>query len=925
MRNTTALYAQADQFAHKFNGETDEDGEAKTFMDELFKVFGLDRYTLARFEYPTKRHSSGRKGRADLFWRSKLLIEAKSGHLDKDTDWQNTFDQAFDYVKGLQYADSRPEYILLINFKRLKLYRLDDTPNQQRLKPVLVCDIALLAFADNLHHFAFFLTAQKDLEAQEIKVNQQAAQLIATIHDSIELKQYDTQQAAILLSQILFCLFAEDTGIFQPLQFTRYIAQFEQQPQQLGKVLLQLFEALNTPDKQRKNLDNQLKTFPYINGSLFSTTLTQAPPTTAGVYQSLYDACLYDWSAISPEIFGSLFQAVMNPNERRSLGAHYTSEANILRLLNPLLLSNLKTEFANIRTDKRKVELFRQKLNKLTFLDPACGCGNFLVVTYRELRLLDMQIVEVLQGKQAVIDTALLSNVPLTNFYGYEIDPTSVQIAIIALWLTEHQMNVKFLDSFGVAKPSIPLHDAANILCCNSLHTPWQKNIDYIIGNPPFVGKHLQNPAQKTDMEQIWGKVSSAGVLDYVTCWHLTAAKYVQTRPTTRIAFVSTNSIAQGEQTGILWSELFGTYGIKIQFAHQTFKWTNEAKGIAAVHCVIIGFGKNDVPQKYLFEYDDIKGEPTMRVVKNISPYLIEGSNVLIIARTKPICEITDMMKGSQPTDGGYLLFSDEEKTAFLAKEPQAQKWIKPFISAHEYLNGKNRWCLWLVDAQAFELKAMPEVLKRMEAVRKMRQESKKQATVKWADKPALFTEIRQPKNNYVLIPSHSSENRTYIPFAYLTADYILNNSCFSIPNATLYLFGQITSKMHMAWVKYVCGRLKSDYRYSNTIVYNNYPFPREVSDKKKQAVTIAAQAVLDVRVVEQAKGNTLADLYDPLTMPPALVKAHDALDRAVDKCYRDAPFTTEAKRIEFLFDLYEQYTAGLFVVPKKGKRGSKP
>ena len=915
------IYNRADQFAHKFNGETDENGEAKTFMDELFKVFGLDRYALARFEYPTERHLSGRKGRADLFWRSKLLIEAKSAHLDKDTDWQNTFNQAFDYVKGLQYADSRPEYILLINFKRLVLYRLLDTANEQRLKPTLVCDIALLEFADNLHHFEFFLTAQKDLEDHEIKVNQQAAQYIATIHDSIELKQYDTQHTAILLSQILFCLFAEDTGIFQPLQFTNFIQQYEQQPQQLGSALLQLFATLNTPNEQRNTSNAPLKEFPYINGSLFSTTLTQAPPTTAGVYHALYNACLYDWSAISPEIFGSLFQAVMNPNERRSLGAHYTSETNILRLLNPLLLTNLKAEFALIRTDKRKVELFRQRLNKLTFLDPACGCGNFLVVTYRELRLLDMQIVDVLQGKQAVIDTALLSNVPLTNFYGYEIDPTSVQIATIAMWLTEHQMNAKFLDRFGMAKPSIPLRHAANITHTNALHTPWQTNIDYIIGNPPFVGKQYQNPEQKADIEQIWGKVSGAGVLDYVTCWHLSAAKYLQTHPTTRVAFVSTNSIAQGEQTGILWSELFGRYGIKIQFAHQTFKWNNEAKGIAAVHCVIIGFGKTDVSQKYLFEYDDIKGEPTMQVVKNINGYLVDGRDIVITNRTKPLCNVSEIIKGSETTDDGHLMLSTEEVNLIKNKYPDAVQYIRPFIGGGDFIKGVVRYCLWLKDANINIIRKVPLIMQKVEDVRIFRSKSSKERTRYWAKYPMLFSEDRQPNSRYLFIPKVSSERRNYIPFGYVEPNFIINNTASYILDASLYQFGLIQCKLHMAWVKYVCGRMKSDFIYSNKIVYNNYPFPRDVSDKKKQAVEVAAQAVLDVRATEQAKGNTLADLYDPLTMPPALLKAHDALDRAVDKCYRDAPFTTEAKRIEFLFDLYEQYTAGLFAVDKKKRK----
>jgi hypothetical protein len=918
-----ALRNRADQFAHKFNGETDEDGEAKTFMDALFAVFNLDRYALARFEYPTKRYSSGKRGRADLFWRGKLLIEAKSGHLDKDTDWENTLTQALDYVKGMSKASNRPEYVLLLNFKRLKLYRLTDSKTQKRVVPNLLCDIPLLAFAQHLDHFAFFLTAKQDLEENEIKANQEAAQLIATVHDSLELQHYGTQNAAILLSQILFCLFAEDTGIFEALQFTHYIKQYEQQPEQLGNALLQLFEQLNTPEKQRDKNKPIAAQFPYINGSLFRNSGNQIPPTTAGVYQSLYNACLYDWSAISPEIFGSLFQAVMNPNERRTLGAHYTSETNILRLLNPLFLTELKAELKAAQRDRKKLERFRLKISQLQFLDPACGCGNFLVVTYRELRLLDIQVVAQLQGAQMVTDTSLLSNIPLHHFWGYEIDPTAAHIATIAMWLTEHQMNVKFLDTFGVAQPSIPLNDAAQIINTNSLHIDWQPNMNFIVGNPPFVGKHLQNDAQKKDVERLFKGVNGAGNMDYVACWHLTAAQYLNQHPQTRVAFVSTNSIVQGEQTGILWGELFGKYHIKIQFAHQTFKWSNEAKGIAAVHCVIIGFGKDDLKEKTIFEYPDIAKDPIATAAKNISPYLVEGNDVLIVGRTTPICSnIAKMTWGNKPVDGGNLILADDEKDAFIKIEPNSQKYILPLISAREFLHGQKRWCIWLVDTPLTELRQMPHLLKRINAVKEMRLASSDEGARKLALFPTMFRDKQNP-DNYIVIPNHSSENRDYIPFGFFTKNHIPHNSCSIIADGGLYLFGQISSKMHMTWVRYVCGRIKSDYRYSNTVVYNNYPFPQVILAHRREAVAAAAQAVLDARAPYIAQGSTLADLYDPLTMPPDLVRAHQVLDKAVDKCYRDAPFTSEPQRIAFLFDLYEQYTAGLFVSDKK-KKGRK-
>ncbi|HRK26886.1 MAG TPA: N-6 DNA methylase [Chitinophagales bacterium] len=916
------LRERADRFAHRFHGETNEAAEAKTFMDELFKVFGLDRYALARFEYPTRRHTSGRKGRADLFWRGKLLIEAKSGHLDKDADWDNTLQQALDYVRGLHKPMSRPEYLLLVNFKRLKLYQLHNTPTDIRLKPVPVCDIPLLAFADNLAHFSFFLTAQKDLEDQEIRVNQQAAQLIATVYDSLNLHQYGAQNAAVLLSQVLFCLFAEDTDIFKPLQFTQFIQPYQQEPQLLGQALTQLFTHLNTPPNQPNYTPPpQVQPFPYINGSLFSAALPQAPPTGAGVYDALYNACLYDWSAISPEIFGSLFQAVMNPQERRTLGAHYTSETNILRLLKPLCLDALKNEFTAAQYDKRKLERFRQKLNKLRFLDPACGCGNFLVVTYRELRLLDMQVIAALQGNQLVTDTALLSNVPLTNFYGYEIDPTSAQIATIAMWLTEHQLNTLFLNTFGVAKPSIPLHDAAQIINANALHIPWQPDVDFIIGNPPFVGSKMMTEGQRNEVKQLFSNKPGSGILDYVTAWYKKAADYIQhNNPNLKCAFVSTSSITQGEQVGVLWSTLFNEYGITIHFAHQTFKWTNEAKGLAAVHCVIIGFGKTEPTQKLLFEYPDIKGEPTVTVVKNINPYLVEGRNIFIVTRQKPIGDVPAMSFGNMPLDGGHLLIADEEIEAILASEPPIIRFIKPLISAHEFLNGKKRWCFWLVDAEPNELKQSPEIMRRIKAVKAFRESSIAPSTQKFGTTPHTFRDKNNP-DTFILIPRVSSENREYIPIGFFDKNSIPSDTCMTVPNGTLYLFGQLTSKMHMAWVKYVCGRLKSDYRYSKDIVYNNYPFPQGVPDAKKQAVVAAAEAVLHIRAAEQAKGNTLAHLYDPLTMPLALQKAHQTLDKAVDKCYRDAPFTTDARRIEFLFDLYEQYTAGLFATPKKKKQ----
>jgi len=527
----------------------------------------------------------------------------------------------------------------------------------------------------------------------------------------------------------------------------------------------------------------------------------------------------------------------------------------------------------------------------------------------------------------------------------------------------DHQMNLRVSETFGQYYVRLPLSKAAKIVHGNALKTDWaslsiakvatsdqpiatQTNIfnestdlfsastnltgsknllslpsvaafDFILGNPPFIGSKMMTDAQRTDLLGVFGKVDGAGVMDYVTAWYVKAAKLIQRTPT-KVAFVSTNSIAQGEQVGILWNVLFNFYKIKIQFAHQTFKWSNEAKGNAAVYCVIIGFScaDGDSTEKTIFEYADVKAEPQAQIVKNINPYLTSGSDSFISKRTKPLCDVPEIVFGSMPNDGGNFLFTNDEKIEFIKQEPNAEAWIKPFIGAYEFLNNELRWCLWLVDVSPDELRKMPLVYKRIEAVKQLRLQSKRQATTKLAMFPYFFGENRQPQTNYILVPSTTSENRRYIPMGFFDKNYIANNSCLTIPNGDLYLFGQLTSQMHMAWVSYVCGRLKSDFRYSNTIVYNNYPFPKNVDEKTKKKVEGAAQTVLDVR--QNYKNSSLADLYDALAMPPDLVKAHQTLDRAVDACYRVQAFTTGLQRIEFLFALYEQYTAPMFATKKK-------
>ena len=616
---------------------------------------------------------------------------------------------------------------------------------------------------------------------------------------------------------------------------------------------------------------------------------------------------------------------------RRELGAHYTSERNILKVLRPLFLDELQDEFEKCKANKNKLIDFHDKIASLKFLDPACGCGNFLVITYRHLRELEIEVLKELLfrhskfrrevARDANVNVRSMIKCSVSQFYGIEVEEFPQQIAQLALWLTDHQMNVEASMVFGQPIPSIPLKSNPNIINTNAITTDWNKffndnhggSFDYIFGNPPFSGARLMKANPKSDMEHVFGKADEGiGSLDYVCAWYKKSALYLQRYQKgqkTRCAFVSTNSIAQGEQVPILWGELLKD-NIYVHFAHQTFKWNNEAKGKAAVYCVIIGFSNYDIPKKQLFIYEDIKGNPDRIFCSKINGYLIDAPNILIAKRSKPICNVPEIVFGNMPNDGGNFLFTEEEKDNFIEVEPMAKKWIKPFISAYEFLNGENRYCLWLNNITPDELRELPHVRSRVLAVKQLRQASSRKATNLLSEYPKSFGEIRQPNSNYVLIPLHSSENRKYIPMGYFGKNSIAANSCSIIPNASLFHFGLLTSEMHMSWVKYICGRIKSDFRYSNTIVYNNYPFPVNVGDKQKELVEKYAQQVLDIRAMY---GLPLAVIYDPIGMPDDLKKAHLYLDKAVDRCYRVAAFNTETERMQFLFKLYQEYTSELF------------
>jgi hypothetical protein len=894
-------------FQKEWEGETSEKAESQSFWNEFFYVFGISRRRVASFEQPIKK-ADNKQGFIDLLWKGTILVEHKS----KGKDLEKATQQAKDYFPNLKEHEL-PRYILVSDFQRFKLYDLD-SGNQWEFE--------LNNFVDNVHLFDFIAGYEKRVYKDEDPVNLQAAELMGKLHDCLKEIGYMGHDLEVYLVRLLFCLFADDTGIFNKGIFWEYIdLHTKEDGSDLAMHIDAIFQVLNKPEEKRlKNLDENLTQFPYINGKLFEESLPMAA-FDSKMRVMLLEACAFDWGKISPAIFGSMFQAVMNPKERRNLGAHYTSEKNIQKVIKPLFLDDLHREFEKIKGNRNKLLEFQKKIANLYFLDPACGCGNFLIITYRELRDLEILVLQELDKTgQLVTDISTIIQVDVNQFAGIEYDEFAVRVAEVAMWLIDHQMNIKVSNTFGQYFVRLPLKKAAKIVHGNALRIDWEEviskeKLNFILGNPPFVGKQLQNVDQKTDMNHVLGDVKGAGVLDYVTSWYIKAAEFIQ-NSLIRCALVSTNSISQGEQVGILWQELYQKYKIKIHFAHRTFSWSNEAKGNAAVHCVIIGFGLENIDNKRIFDYADIKGEPTERRVRNINPYLVEGSDLVILSRRKTISSVPEINFGSMPNDGGHLILSQSEKEELVKNEPDSQKWIKPLLSAKEFLNNEDRYCLWLTNIQPQELKKSKIIASRVEQVKLTREKSNRESTRKLSNFPTLFGENRQPKTSYILIPRHSSENRKYIPFGFFSPDYIASDSCLFVANADLYLFGILTSAMHMTWVKYVCGRLESRFRYSNTIVYNNYPFPENITDKQKQTVETCAQAVLDTRV--KYPDSSLADLYDPLTMPPDLLKAHQKLDKAVDLCYRPQPFTSELNRIEYLFELYEKLTAPLLPTSKQ-------
>lgn len=927
---------RAIQFSREWAGVSDERSEAQTFWNEFFEVFGIKRRTVAAFEEPV-RTLRDTYHRIDLFWKGRLLAEHKSAGESLD----RAQSQAFNYIQELissDRLDEVPRYVVLSNFRDFALFDLE--PDEQGELPLWrgyryeQIDFPL----DDLHryvkHFGFLIGQKTHRFGEEDPANIEAAQLMADLHDAIRAGGYEGLPLERLLVRLLFSLFADDTGIFEAAQFELYVENHSKADgSDLGVQLSSLFDVLNTPvEKRPKYLDEDLAAFPYVNGQLFAEHLPLAG-FSRDMRNRLLAACHFDWSRISPAVFGSLFQGILDAKERRQIGAHYTSERDILKLIRPLFLDGLRAEFESIKKDRsgrRKTRLaeFQEKLASLKFLDPACGCGNFLVISYRELRRLEHKALALLYPfDQTELDWGKfshLSKVNVDQFYGIEIGEWAARIAETALWLTDHQMNTELSLAVGNLFQRIPLRTAPHILCGNALRLDWNALISssecsYVLGNPPFVGAKYQTPEQRADVEHVAGTIQNKGLLDYVTMWYFRAAKYIRGTGI-RCAFVSTNSISQGEQVGILWTALFA-HGVKIHFAHRTFAWQSEARGKAHVHVVIIGFGFGDVPEKRIYEYADINSEPTVAVVANINPYLVEGGDVTIQNRSKPLCDVPEIGIGNKPIDGGHYLFTEDERREFLRKEPGAKKYFRPWIGSDEYINGYNRWCLWLGDASPSDLRQLPECTKRIEAVREFRKASKSLPTQKLAATPRRFHVENFPEGDFLVIPEVSSEKRPYIPIGYLCPPVICSNLVKLLPAASLYHFGVLTSAMHMAWVAYVGGRLKSDYRYSAKLVYNNYPWPVNTKAAQRAKVEERAARVLEVRRGYADTGQSLADLYDPVYMPERLLKAHKALDRAVDSCYGRRGFSSDRERVEFLFQLYEQLTCPLVPTSRQRKR----
>ena len=964
----------ARKFADNWKDKGDEKQETQRFWIQLLQnVLGVaDGASYIEFE---KRVKLSHTSFIDAYIAStKVLIEQKGIKIDLHKAYEQSdgavltpFEQAKRYV-GEMKASEKPRWIVVCNFAEFLVYDLENPQGEPE-------QIFLNDLPKEAYRLQFLVDKKNENIRREEEISLRAGILVGKLYDAL-VKEYinpdenSLRSLNILCVRIVFCLYAEDAGLFETkTSFEDYIKSFNLP--NLREGIIKLFKGLDTKIENRDKYDNTLKPFPYVNGGLFRDEQIEIPNFTEEIVDVIVNHCApFNWSDISPTIFGAVFESTLNPETRRKGGMHYTSIENIHKVIDPLFLNDLETEFDEICTKssakQKAVNLvaFQEKLGDLTFLDPACGSGNFLTETHISLRRLENRVISILNKGMKALGLDDFIKVTINQFYGIEINDFAVTVAKTALWIAESQMIRETEAILSQNIDFLPLTDHANIVEGNALKLDWttlaeedqisflfadklnvykiadnEKNnllceapvqygthhykelnvvakkveektlpknkkaepvvYDYIIGNPPFVGYSFQSERQKEDLSIVDGKMGKN--IDYVVGWYIKAARVVQNTKT-KCAFVSTNSITQGEQVAEVWKPLFEHCNIQFDFVYRTFVWDSESTQKAHVHCVILGFSDKNSLQKDKIIFDENGEKHTAR---NINPYLLDAPTVFIEKRKTPLCSVSKINKGSQPTDGGNLIISAEEYEDFIAKEPAAKKFIHEFIGSEEFINGKKRYCLWLVSASPAEMRKMPLVVKRVEAVKEMRLASPKATTRNWAAYPYLFTENRQPESgNYLLIPRVSSEKRSYIPIGYVSSDVIASDAAQLVPNATLYEFGILTSSIHNAWMRVVCGRLKSDYRYSNDIVYNNFPWCSP-SDEQRKKIEYTAQAILDVRA--KFVDSTFADLYDSTFMPPELRKAHKANDEAVLAAYGWPKDLQESEIVERLFGLYEE------------------
>ena len=908
--------ARAAQFVDEWQDATDEQSETQSFYNAFFEIFGVQRRSVARYEEHVRKLDK-RSGFIDLFWPGVLIVEQKSA----GRNLARAYGQAGEYFDGLPERD-RPRYILVSDFQSFELHDLDERQE---------VSFSLEDLPAHVEKFGFILGVQRRTFRDQDPVNIEVATAMGRLHDALEASGYVGHDLEVFLVRTVFCLFADDTGIFEPRDIFLDLLETRtrEDGSDLGGWLARLFQVLNTPvDQRQAKLDEDLGRFPYVNGDLFKAQLTIAD-FDAEMRAALIDTCHFDWAAVSPAIFGALFQSVMDSVERRAQGAHYTTEKNILKVIEPLFLDDLRAEFQRLlarRDTRRRSELqaFHRRLDEMKFFDPACGCGNFLIIAYRELRELEIDLIrELRRGMtdevQQELDVAVLSRITVDQFYGIEIGEFPARIAETALWMMDHIMNNRLSLAFGKSYVRIPLEGSPHILNTDALETDWSELLppeecSYVFGNPPFAGAKFQSREQRTQVRRIADLGKTGGTLDYVTAWFLKAGEYVQ-MGRARIGFVATNSITQGEQVAQLWPLLFERFSLSITFAHRTFAWGTDARGKAHVHVVILGLDgpENARSGKRLFSYPDINGEPEETRHTALSPYLfgvgrLANPRLTVREESRPINGMGKLITGTQPLEAGNLTFSRKSKAALIKREPEALPYLRPFPGSREFIRGVERWILHTADIPPQELRALPLVRKRLQSVRDFRSKSKRQTTKRLAQYPTAYGVTVVPKRAFLAIPQVSSERRDYAPIGWLEPPVIPSEKLRVLLDATLQDFALLTSAMHMAWMRTVTGRMKSDYMYSVGVVYNTFPMPPGSPDRSK--LEPLAQAVLDARAAHS--GATLADLYDPDLMPRNLRQAHQVLDRAVDRLYRPAGFASERERLEHLFMLYEKLRAPL-------------